>query len=64
MRRQIVRFVLSYVDCQTKKQCREAPGGLLPPIQARQLFEKVGIDLTGPFPLTSAGNKYAIVAVD
>ena len=64
MRRQIVRFVLSCVDCQTKKRSREAPAGLLRPIQARRPFEKVGIDLIGPFPLTSSGNKHAIVAVD
>jgi hypothetical protein len=64
MRRQIVRFVLSCIDCQTKKRSREAPAGLLRPIQARRPFEKVGIDLIGPFPLTSSGNKHAIVAVD
>ena len=64
MKPQIVRFVLSCIDCQTKKRSREAPAGLLRPIQARRPFEKVGIDLIGPFPLTSSGNRHAIVAVD
>ncbi|KZS10218.1 Uncharacterized protein APZ42_025366 [Daphnia magna] len=56
MRRQITRFVLSCVDCQTKKRAREASAGLMRPIRVSQPFEKVGIDLIGPFPLNSAGN--------
>ena len=64
MKPQIIRFVLSCIDCQTKKRSREAPTGLLRPIQARRPFEKVVIDLIGPSPLTSSGNRHAIVAVD
>jgi len=59
-----MRFVLSCVDCQTKKRSGEALAGLMRPIRVNVPFEKVGIDFIGPFPLTSAGNKYAIVAVD
>lgn len=64
MRRNIVGFVLSCVDCQTKKRPREAPAGLLQSTRVNQPFEKVGIDLIGPFPITAAGNRHAIVAVD
>ena len=56
--------MLSCVDCQTKKRPREAPAGLLQSIRANRPFEKVGIDLIGPFPIKAAGNKHAIVAVD
>ncbi len=64
MRRQIVNFVLSCVYFQTKKRSREAPAGLLRPIRVNQPFEKVGIDSIGPFPITAAGNRHAIVAID
>ena len=53
MRRQIIGFVVSCVDCQTKKRSREAPAGLLQPIRVDQPFEKVGIDR--PFPYHSCG---------
>jgi len=64
MRRQIIRFVLSCVDCQMKKRIQKAPAGFMRSVRVSKPFEKVGIDLIGPFPLTSAGNRYAIVAVD
>lgn len=64
MRRQIMRFVLSCVDCQTKKGSGEAPAGLMRPIRVQKPFEKVGIDLVGPFPRTAAGHRYVIVAID
>ena len=59
--RYIVRFVLSCVDCQTKKARED---DLLRPIQVRLPFEKVGIDLLFFFVLTSAGNRYSIVVID
>jgi hypothetical protein len=34
------------------------------PIRTQQPFEKVGIDLIGPFPLFKSGNRHIIVAVD
>jgi hypothetical protein len=40
MRRQIVRFILSCVDCQTKKRPREAPAGLLHPYTGKSAFRK------------------------
>ena len=33
-------------------------------IEVQEPFEKVGIDLLGPFPLSRSGNRYIIVAVD
>ena len=37
---------------------------LLYPIKTRPPFEKIGIDLIGPLPITSNQNKYIVVAID
>lgn len=60
----ITSYVRSCLDCQTKKGVRQRPAGFLTPIRTTQPFERVGIDLTGPFPLSSTGNRFIIVAVD
>ena len=64
MTRQIIHHVSTCTDCQTRKRSLERPAGLLRPIQAQQPFEKVGIDLIGPFPLSQSKNAHIIVAVD
>jgi hypothetical protein len=64
MRRDIICYVRSCADCQSKKRPLERPAGLKTPIRYRQPFEKVGIDLIGPFPLSKSGNRHVIVAVD
>lgn len=64
MERQITNYVLSCVDCQTRKRPQTRPTGLLMPISAQKPFEKVGIDLIGPFPLSLSGNRHVIIAVD
>lgn len=64
MRKQIIRYVLSCVDCQTKKRAQDRPAGYLTPIRSNQPFERVGIGLIGPFSLFQLGNRYVIVAVD
>lgn len=59
------KFVRSCTDCQRRKSapCRSA-GALQPlPCPARP-FDRVGIDLYGPLPMTPAGNRWIIVAVD
>lgn len=38
--------------------------GLLKSIAPGKPFERVGIDLIGPFSLSKSGNRYAIVAVE
>ena len=64
MVRQIIRYVRTCRDCQSRKGTSQGPIGLLKPIQPRLPFERLGIDLIGPFPLSKSRNKYIIVAVD
>lgn len=41
------------------------PAGLLKPIEPPKVpFEQVGMDLLGPFPVSSSGNRWIIVATD
>jgi hypothetical protein len=60
----VSQYVRSCEDCQTKKKPKERPAGYLEPVQAKLPFEKIGIDLIGPFPLSTLGNRYVIIAVD
>lgn len=64
MRRDITQYVKSCADCQTKKRPLERPKGLMTSIRVTQPFEKVGIDLIGPFPRSKSGNRHVFVAVD
>ncbi len=60
----VSQYVRSCEDCQTKKKPKERPAGYLEPVQAKLPFEKIGTDLIGPFPLSTLGNRYVIIAVD
>lgn len=60
----MIHYVRSCSDCQTKKQPTGKRVGLLRGVRSQQAFEKVGVDLIRPFPLTKSGNKHIIVAVD
>ncbi len=60
----VSQYVRSCEDCQTKKKPKERPAGYLEPVQAKLPFEKIGIDLIGPFPFSTLGNRYVIIAVD
>ena len=60
----ITRYVQSCVSCQGRKGVPDKPPGFLQCIKVERPFEKVGIDLLGPFPLSHKGNKMIIVAVD
>ena len=52
------------MDCQTKNYVPLKPAGLLQPIKVGGLFERVGIDLVGPFKKSNEGKRYIIVATD
>lgn len=61
--------VRSYVaSCEVCQQYKRLPGcqpGLLTPIPLPEtIFHTVGIDYIGPLPITTAGNRYIIVAVE
>ncbi|KZS08331.1 Uncharacterized protein APZ42_027714 [Daphnia magna] len=59
----INRHVQSCVHCQSRKVVPEKPAGLLQCIKVERPFQKVGIDLLGPFPLSTKENKMIMVAV-
>ena len=60
----IIHYARTCTDCQTKKKPTERPTELMRPIRSQRPFEKVGIDLIGPFSLSKSKNKHVIVAVD
>ena len=60
----VQKYVQACTSCQGRKGVPKKPAGLLQCIRVSQPFEKVGIDLLGPFPLSHSGNKMIIVAVD
>lgn len=47
---QVIRYVRSCTDCQTKKRSTERRAGMLKSVKSSEPFERVGIDLIGPFP--------------
>lgn len=58
-------FVRSCCECQRRKAPPPNSAGELQPLPCpSQPFDRVGIDLYGPLPLTPNGNRWIIVAVD
>lgn len=61
----VARYVASCVLCQRRKRPTTPPSGLLQPLPCpASPFEVVGIDLYGPLPKTSNGNRWIVTAVD
>lgn len=61
----VQRYVRTCRDCQRRKIPHLKPAGLLKPIEPPKVpFEQVGMDLLGPFPVSSSGNRWIIVATD
>lgn len=59
------QYVRTCRDCQRRKAPPGQPAGLLQPVQVPSLpFQQVGMDLLGPFPTSTTGNKWIIVATD
>lgn len=59
------KFVRSCADCQRRKLRPDPQTGALQPLPCpARPFDRVGIDLYGPLPLTATGNRWIIVAVD
>ena len=62
MYRDIQEYVKTCEECQRRqKGHRKEP---LHPIQIGRAFERVGIDLVGPLPITKQNNRYIIVATE
>ena len=62
MRQTVQNYVANCEVCQRegRKQKNEA----LRTIQVNQPFEKIGIDIVGPLPITARKNRYIVVAMD
>lgn len=60
----VFKYVSSCVECQRRKSPTSTPTGLLQPILSpRQPFERVGIDLFGPLPISTRSNRCMVVAI-
>lgn len=65
MRIDTERYVASCIQCQRHKRPPNAPLGRLQPVPPSSApFEQVGIDLLGPFPRSSKGNRWVVICVD
>lgn len=61
----VLRYVNACLTCQRRKPPPGPPAGLLQPLRPPQHpFDRIGIDLFGPLPLTPAGNRWVVVAID
>ncbi|KAM7298120.1 DDE-type integrase/transposase/recombinase [Ixodes scapularis] len=58
-------YTRSCHECQRRKKPPTKPAGLLQPIAPRTApFQQIGMDLLGPFPPSTQGNGWIIVATD
>ena len=61
----VYRHVQTCQSCQGRKSVpKKKPAGKLLCIRVDRPFEKIGMDLLGPFPLSRKGNRMIIVVVD
>ena len=64
MRQDIANYVRTCPACQLRKRSKPVKAGQLQLFSATAPFQMVGIDIAGPFPTTSSGNRYVVVMVD
>lgn len=65
MYRTVVHYVASCDHCQRRKRPLVLPSSHLHPINIPvEPFFCVGLDLLGPFPASTSGNKWVVVAAD
>jgi Integrase zinc binding domain/Integrase core domain len=62
MHQDIENYIKACDVCQRKGKMKK--NNPLHPIETRPPFEKIGIDLIGPLPITSNQNRYIVVAID
>lgn len=61
----VQHYVRTCRDCQRRKTPPLKPAGLLQPVEPPESpFEQVGMDLLGPFPTSSSGKRWIVVATD
>jgi hypothetical protein len=61
---QVFNYARNCLLCQMRKREPKKPAGLLLCTWVERPFQKVGLDLLRPFPLSHKGNRQIIVAVD
>ncbi|CAF2621992.1 unnamed protein product [Rotaria sp. Silwood2] len=65
MKTSIRNYIQSCLKCQKFNIARNKLPGLLHPIEPPSgPFQLIGIDYSGPFPITSQGNKYVLAITD
>lgn len=61
----VAHYVRSCRNCQRRKTPPVRPAGLLQPIEPPvRPFQQIGMDILGPFPASTSGNKWIVVATD
>ena len=61
---EIEKWCASCVDCATKKTPRNLAKAPLQPIPVEGPFDRVAVDVLGPFPTSERGNKYVVIFTD
>lgn len=61
----VKHYIRTCRECQRRKTPPGRPAGLLQLVQILKTpFQQIGMDFLGPFPTSSSGNKWIIVATD
>ena len=61
---EIKKWCASCVDCATKKTPRNLAKAPLQPIPVEGPFDRMAVDVLGPFPTSQRGNKYVVIFTD
>ena len=61
---EIEKLCASCVDCATKKTPRNFAKAPLQPIPVEGPFDRVAVDVLGPFPTSQRGNMYVVIFTD
>jgi len=61
---EIQKWCASCVDCATKQTPRNLPKAPLQPIPVEGPFDRIAVDVLGPFPTSEQGNKYVTIFTD
>lgn len=64
MYKDIRHYIKTCPDCQRRKMPKTKPLGAMQPIPLIAPWERVGLDLVGPLPVTDNGNKFMAVFMD
>jgi len=64
MRSQIVKHVRNCIECQKSKATRSHRRSTVTPIFFTKPWDVVGLDLFGPLPKTTSGNKHVLTVID